>query len=66
MAEATGSGEATSSSLRVAIIGRPNTGKSSITNRILRSDRMIVSEVPGTTRDAIDSRVAFKGRRSSL
>ncbi len=66
MAEATGSGEATSSSLRVAIIGRPNTGKSSITNRILMSDRMIVSEVPGTTRDAIDSRVAFKGREIVL
>jgi len=64
--EAPGSGEGLSPALKVAIIGRPNTGKSSITNRILKSDRMIVSEVPGTTRDAIDSRVAFKGREIVL
>ena len=40
--------------LRVAVVGRPNVGKSSYVNRLLRSDRVIVSEVPGTTRDSID------------
>ena len=40
--------------LRVAIVGRPNAGKSSYINRILRSDRLIVSDVAGTTRDSID------------
>ena len=40
--------------LRVAVVGRPNAGKSSYINRILRADRVIVSEVAGTTRDSID------------
>jgi GTP-binding protein len=40
--------------LRVAIAGRPNVGKSSFVNRLLRSDRVIVSNIPGTTRDSID------------
>jgi len=40
--------------LSVAIVGRPNVGKSSYVNRLLRSDRVIVSEIPGTTRDSID------------
>ena len=43
--------------IRVAVIGKPNAGKSSIRNRILGSDRLIVSDVAGTTRDAIDSEV---------
>ena len=42
--------------LRVAVIGKPNAGKSSLINKILGSDRLIVSETAGTTRDAIDSR----------
>jgi GTP-binding protein len=46
----------------VAIIGRPNAGKSSLVNRLLREERMIVSEVPGTTRDAVDSLLTWHRR----
>ena len=42
--------------ISVAVIGKPNAGKSSLVNRILGDERMIVSNIPGTTRDAIDSR----------
>src|SRR5687768_2709827 len=41
--------------ISVAIIGRPNAGKSSLVNRLLREERMIVSETPGTTRDSVDT-----------
>jgi GTPase len=50
-------------SLAVAIIGRPNVGKSSLINSIVRSDRAIVSELGGTTRDAIDILYERNGRR---
>ncbi|MCZ7591745.1 MAG: ribosome biogenesis GTPase Der [Kiritimatiellae bacterium] len=40
--------------LRVAIVGKPNAGKSSFVNRVLKSDRVIVSDIPGTTRDSIE------------
>jgi GTP-binding protein len=47
----------------VAIIGRPNAGKSSLVNRLLREERMIVSEMPGTTRDAVDSVLTWHRRQ---
>ena len=53
-------------SLAVAIIGRPNVGKSSLTNRLVGRDRSIVSEVAGTTRDAVDVVVERDGMRYKL
>ena len=47
---------------RVAVVGRPNVGKSSLVNRFLGSERVIVSEAAGTTRDAIDTELDFGGR----
>ena len=48
--------------VRLAVIGRPNVGKSSLVNRFLGEERVIVSDLAGTTRDAIDTRLEFDGR----
>jgi GTP-binding protein len=48
-------------SIKVAIVGKPNVGKSSITNRLIGEDTVIVTDIPGTTRDAIDSKLKYKG-----
>jgi GTP-binding protein len=52
--------------IRLAVIGRPNVGKSSLVNAFLGTERVIVSELAGTTRDAIDTPFEFEGRRIIL
>jgi GTP-binding protein len=58
----TGNEEPDERETAIAIVGRPNAGKSSLVNRLLREDRMIVSEVPGTTRDSVDSLLQWHKR----
>ncbi|MEO6778156.1 MAG: ribosome biogenesis GTPase Der [Gemmatimonadaceae bacterium] len=48
--------------IRVAVVGRPNVGKSSLVNRLLGEQRLVVSEIAGTTRDAIDTPYRYHGR----
>jgi GTP-binding protein len=52
--------------IRVAVLGRPNAGKSSLINKILKEDRLVVSEIPGTTRDAVDTLFRYGGREYLL
>ncbi|GAB4242041.1 MAG: ribosome biogenesis GTPase Der [Thermoleophilia bacterium] len=52
--------------VKIAIVGRPNVGKSSLVNRLLGGERVIVSPIPGTTRDAIDTPVVFDGEEILL
>ncbi len=49
--------------IRIAIVGRPNVGKSTFVNALLGEERLVVSDVPGTTRDSIDAVLSWKGRR---
>lgn len=58
--------EADDEPLRLAVIGRPNVGKSSFVNRLLGAERAIVSPQPGTTRDAVDTPFEFSGRKYIL
>ncbi len=55
-----------SDQIRVAVLGRPNVGKSSFINRILGSDRLLVSDLPGTTRDTVDTAFSYHGREYLL
>lgn len=52
--------------LSLAIIGAPNSGKSSLVNRLSGVERMVVSEIPGTTRDAVDTVIQYHGKRIRL
>lgn len=51
---------------KIAIVGKPNAGKSSLTNRLLGYDRTIVSNISGTTRDAIDTQIEYKGKKYTI
>jgi GTP-binding protein len=48
--------------IRIAIVGRPNVGKSSLVNKLLGAERVLVSSIPGTTRDAVDTRLRYADR----
>lgn len=58
--------EVEDNSIGVAIVGRPNVGKSSLLNALIGRERAIVSNIPGTTRDSIDTRIKFEGREITL
>lgn len=53
-------------SVKIAVIGKPNAGKSSIINKIIGEDRVIVSDIPGTTRDAIDTKFERNSKKYTL
>jgi len=53
-------------SVKIAIVGKPNVGKSSLLNRLLGQERAIVSDIPGTTRDAVDTQLMYEGELLTL
>ena len=59
-------GDQTDTRLKIAIIGKPNTGKSSLVNALLQEDRHIVTDIPGTTRDPIDAILKYYGEEIVL
>ena len=63
---AEGEGKEPASTVRVAVLGRPNVGKSTLLNRLLGEERFVASALPGTTRDAVDEELLWKGRRFVL
>ncbi len=63
---AEGAAEEAEEPLRVAVVGRPNVGKSSLVNAVLGEERQIVHDAPGTTRDSVDVEVRFEGERLVL
>ncbi len=58
--------ETQGASIRIAIVGRPNVGKSSLVNRILDEDRVLVDDRPGTTRDPVEADLTYQGRAYQL
>ena len=58
--------DAVDEAIKIAVVGRPNAGKSSIVNRILGEDRVLVSNVAGTTRDAIDTDFKYNGQKYTI
>jgi len=58
-----GGGEAVRADLSLAVVGRPNVGKSSLVNVLAGEERMVVSDLPGTTRDAVDTTFAWQGKQ---
>jgi GTP-binding protein len=65
-AESEEEGEGEDEAIRVAVIGKPNVGKSSLVNALIGENRLIVSEIAGTTRDAVDTPFEFEGRKFIL
>jgi GTP-binding protein len=65
-AEVTTGDEEESPHMKIAIVGRPNVGKSSLLNKLIGEDRMIVSPIAGTTRDAVDTELIWHGERVTL
>jgi GTP-binding protein len=61
-----GEDEAEDDSVKIAVVGRPNVGKSSLVNALLGEKRVIVSDVPGTTRDSIDTKIIFQEKEYTL
>ena len=58
--------EFTDPGLKIALVGKPNAGKSSIVNKLLKEDKLIVSDIAGTTRDAIDSKLTINNKEYTL